>query len=108
MKKFLVLYRSTLSSKEQVAQMTPEAVQASMGAWMAWANRTGAALVEMGAPIGDSTVLRGSPSQGRVGGYSIVQAESLDAAQQIFDGHPHFDVPGSSIELLEMMKTPGM
>jgi len=107
MKKFLVLYRSTISTAERLAKSTPEQAKASMAAWMGWAQRSAAALVEMGAPLGDSTLLKGSPAPGHLGGFSIVQAESIDAAKKIFDGHPHFETPGNSIELLEQLSMPG-
>ena len=78
-----------------------------MAAWMGWAQRTGAALVEMGAPLGEGTLLKGSGAAGYIGGFSIVQAESLDLAKKIFDGHPHFETGGNSIELLELLSMPG-
>ena len=102
MKKFLVLYRSTTSNKEQMTKATPEQMKAHMDAWMGWAKKSGTALVEMGAPLGDSTLIKGTAGQGHIGGYSIVQAESLDAAKKLFEGHPHFEAPSASIELLEL------
>jgi hypothetical protein len=109
MKKFLVLYRSSISAKQQMASATPEQGKAGMDAWMGWAKRSGAALVEMGAPTGDSTLLRGAASTpGFIGGYSIVQADSVDAARKLFDAHPHFEAPGGAIELLELISMPGM
>jgi len=33
MKNFLVLYRSTMSAKEQMMKVTPEQAKASMDAW---------------------------------------------------------------------------
>lgn len=109
MKKFLVLYRSAMSAKEQIQMMkaTPEQAKASMGAWMSWAEKCGPALVDVGAPIGDSALLKGTAGQGHISGYSIVQAESPDAAKRMFDAHPHFDVPGASIEILELLSMPG-
>lgn len=108
MKKYLVLYRSSVPAKEQMMQMTPEQRKASMDAWTSWGEKAGSALVEWGAPTGDSTLLRGTPGPGHIGGYSIVRAESLDAARRLFDGHPHFEDPGASIELLELLPLPGM
>jgi len=108
MRKFLVLYRSTVSNKEQMLKVPPEQRKPIMEAWATWARSTGAALVEMGAPLGDSTVIQGAAGQGHVGGYSLVQAESLEAARGLFDGHPHLGAPGASIELLEVMSMPGM
>ena len=101
MKKFLVLYRSNTSTSERMAKATREQNQAVMSAWRAWAQRAAASLVELGAPLAEPTVLKGSAAPGFVGGFSIVQADSAEAAHKIFDGHPHFENPGNSIELLE-------
>jgi hypothetical protein len=108
MKKFLVLYRSTVSAKDQMMGMTSEQRNASMGEWMNWAKTTGSALADMGAPLGDSTVIKGTPGQGYIGGYSFLQADSLDAAKKLVDAHPHLQMPGASIELIEVMPMPGM
>ncbi|HYQ02850.1 MAG TPA: hypothetical protein VER96_29465 [Polyangiaceae bacterium] len=101
MKKFLVLYRSNVSTSERMAKATPEQNQAVMAGWRAWAQRSAASLVELGAPLSAPTVLKGSAAPGFVGGFSIVQAESAEAAKKVFDGHPHFEHPGNTIELLE-------
>ena len=103
MKKFLVLYRSNTSTPERMANATPDQNQAVMAAWRAWAQRSASSLVELGAPLAPPTVLKGNRAPGFVGGFSIVQAESADAAKKIFDGHPHFENPGNSIELLEQL-----
>ncbi|KND47100.1 MAG: Glutamine synthetase [Parcubacteria bacterium C7867-004] len=34
--------------------------------------------------------------------YSFVEAESLEAAAEIFKGHPHFGIPGGSIEVMKV------
>ncbi len=39
--------------------------------------------------------------------YSIVEAESLETAAQIFEGHPHFGIPGASIEVMTINKNIG-
>jgi hypothetical protein len=107
MKKFLVLYRSTLSAKDQMSKATPEQAKTGMEAWARWAGKSGAALLEMGAPLGDSALIKGTAGPGYIGGYSIVQAESIEGAKRIFEGHPHFASPGASIELLEQLAMPG-
>ena len=108
MKKFLVLYRSAHSTVERIAKSTPEQGQAVMAAWRAWAQRAARSLVELGAPLGESTVLKGaSAGPGYIGGFSVVQAESADVAKKIFEGHPHFEAGGNSIELLELLAMPG-
>ncbi len=108
MKKYLVLYRAPISNHEQMSKATPEQMKASMDSWMAWAKRCGSALVDMGAPLGQTAHLRGTPGAGHIGGYSFLQAESLDAAKKLLDGHPHAEPPGFSIEILEVAAKPGM
>ena len=99
MTKFLVLYRSSVSASEQMAGATPEQAQAGMAAWMEWAESNRDAIVELGSPLGGDS---------DVSGYSIVQAESRDAASDLFSDHPHLHMPGgSSVELLEFLPLPG-
>ncbi len=108
MTKFLVFYRSTMSAKEQMANMTPEMGEAAMAAWGKWFEKHGSAVVEMGSPLGDSTFIKGAAGQDHIAGYSIVEAESAEAAKKILEEHPHFEAPGASIEFLEILPQPGM
>ena len=41
-------------------------------------------------------------------GFSILEADSVDAANKLLDDHPHFHSPGPSIEVLEFLPIPGM
>lgn len=34
--------------------------------------------------------------------YSIVEAESQEAAAKAFEGHPHFGIPGATIEVMSI------
>ena len=43
-----------------------------------------------------------------LGGFSIMQAESKEALAATMKEHPHFSMPDSSIEIVEMMPIPGM
>lgn len=36
--------------------------------------------------------------------YSFVEAESLEAAAEMFKGHPHFGIPGGAIEVMSVNK----
>jgi hypothetical protein len=41
--------------------------------------------------------------------YTIVQAESHEAAAKLFEGHPHFAIfPGDGVEIMEVLPIPGM
>jgi hypothetical protein len=43
-----------------------------------------------------------------VSGFSIVQADSHEAATKLFLGNPHLKIPGGYIEVLEWVSLPGM
>ncbi len=36
--------------------------------------------------------------------YSFVEAESAEAAAKMFEGHPHFGIPGATIEVMGVNK----
>jgi spermidine/putrescine-binding protein len=101
MAKFLVLYRSSKSAAEQMAQGSAEVA----AAWMSWAERAGDAIVDLGAPL--NTVAGTDDSTALVGGFSILQAESAVAVVQVLEGHPHTDM-GGTIQVLEFLSMPGM
>jgi hypothetical protein len=111
MTKFMVLYKSTTSAKEQMANATPEEAKAGMDAWMAWSAEAGNAIVDLGAPLqARSEVHSGSAVDNfsKASGYSILQADSVGDLTALLRKHPHLQMPGSSIEILEMLSMPGM
>jgi hypothetical protein len=102
--KFMILYRGQASAREQIANATPEQVQAGLEAWRAWATKVGYALSDLGAPLTHTThVGPGAASTDGVSGYSILEAGSADEVATLLDGHPHLAMPGSSIEVLEVI-----
>ena len=104
MSKFMILYRGQASAREQMANATPEQVQAGLEAWRAWATKVGYALSDLGAPLAHTThVGPGAASTDGVSGYSILEAGSADEVETLLDGHPHLAMPGSSIEVLEVI-----
>jgi muconolactone delta-isomerase len=52
----------------------------------------------------------GAPVQGDgdVTGYSILQADSRGALDDLLADHPHRHMPGASIDVLEFVALPGM
>ena len=108
MKKFLVLYLSPVSARQQMEGATPEQRKAGMEAWMAWAGRAGKAIVDLGAPLGEGVVVGGEKHPGSIGGFSILQAESEEAIKHVLHGHPHLMMPGASIHVLDFLPMPGM
>jgi hypothetical protein len=103
--KYLVLYRAKTTAAEQMSQGGSEQAQAGMEAWMAWAQRAGDAIVDMGSPLG--LVEAGGDSGDPIGGFSILQADSAEALAEVLAGHPHTEW-GGTIETLEFLTMPGM
>lgn len=112
MAKFMVLYNSTVPPSEMMANATPEQMKASMDEWMAWAGRCGDAIVDLGSPVQSAkriTAGSASASDSQVAGFSVLQADSVDAVTAMLEGHPHLSSPGQpSIEVLEYLPMPGM
>ena len=111
MKKFLVLYKASAAAFQQMMKATPEQQKAGMDAWMVWGKKAASSIVDMGAPLGKTlrvTPGGSSPATNDLGGYSILQAESKEALAESMKGHPHFMMPDSSIEIVELMPPPGM
>ena len=112
MSKFFVLYRAPVSAIEQMmAASTAEQMKAGMDAWMTWMKSHTKAFIDMGAPLGKTkriTAAGVSGTKNEVTGYSIVEAESHEAAAAMFVGHPHLHMPGAYIDVVAVMPVPGM
>ena len=77
--------------------------------WFAWKDKVGTALVDFGAPLMGGIAINPSGNKAnsskQVSGYSIVQAENNEAAQGLFDNHPHLHWhPSASIEVHECVE----
>ena len=111
MKKFMILYLSPVSGRERMEQASPEQMKTSMDEWVAWRTRVGEDHVEFGMPLTAGKHLEGgevTDSTLAVSGYSIVQADSLDAATELLKDHPNLKLPGCSVEVLEFLDMPGL
>ena len=88
MSKFLFLYRGPATPMED---FTPEQSAEQMQAWGAWMGKVGSALADPGSPFGARAAVSdngSSPAPSDQNGYTIVEAESLDAARALTDAHP--------------------
>ena len=113
MTKFLVLYMASKAEFERMMKnSTPEQQKKGMDAWMKWMNENKSSLVDGGAPLGKTKRVDSSGAsntKNEMGGYSVVQAETHDAAAKMFGKeHPHLQVPGAWIEIVEIMPMPGI
>ena len=110
MKKFMVIYHAPMSAIEQVQDASPEEAKEAMEPWMAWAKNCRDGLVDLGTPLGGGqkvTRSGNSPSDRNVTGYSILQAENIEAAQAMVKGHPHLQwAEGCEVEVHEAFPLP--
>lgn len=74
-------------------QGTPRPDAERIAAWTAWFGAMGDALVDHGNPIFESTTV-GSTTDTEIGGYSLIEADSLDDALALTDGCPFLGIGG--------------
>ena len=110
MTKYVFVYHAPVPPADATPP-DPEQVDAVMGAWNAWAGKVGDRLVDFGTPLANGVRVTPdgtSPSSREVAGYSIIEADSLDAAVDLAKVHPHLSMPGGcEIEVHEAQPIPG-
>lgn len=108
MSKYMMIYKGEATD---MADMTEDEAGAVMAKWGAWMESVGPALADIGTPFGPGSSVVDDGSSGAVvglTGYSIVEANSLDHATSLTDGHPYLSEGAGnySIEVFEMMPVP--
>lgn len=106
MSKYIVIYHAPAEVMAQMTNATPEEREEGMKPWMAWAEKCGDQLVYLGTPlVGGAKLLPGGGSEAStrdVAGYSILEADSMDDAKALLEGHPHLGWnAGCEIEIHE-------
>ena len=86
---------------------TPEEGAAVMAKWQAWFGALGDAVVDGGAPVGQSKTVSSSGAADGGGanplsGYSIVKADNIDAAIEMAKGCPILE--HGTVEVAEAME----
>ncbi len=86
---------------------TPEEGAAGMEKWKAWIAGLGEAVVNPGTPLGMSKTVSAdgvsdTDASNKLTGFSVVQADDLDAALEMAKACPFLD--GGTLEVAEMMK----
>jgi hypothetical protein len=111
-----VFLGSKASPKKAAWDALPEAERRAreregIAAWHGWAGRNQSAIVAMGGPLGKTKRVSQDGIQDAsnlMSGYTVVRAESHEAAAQLFEKHPHFTIfPGESVEVMPVMAVPG-
>ncbi len=114
MSKFIALYLIPAGALEEWAKVDPETRQAEeakmQNEWRAWAQKVKGHLRETaGAGKTKRVSTQGvEEAKNNIMMYSFVEAESLEAAAKLFEGHPHLQIPGGTIEVMTANVLPGM
>jgi len=111
MKKFLLLYTAPTETREKMQKATPEEMKEAMQPWMDWFAKVGDGMVDKGFPLRNAmTVTKEGEMPGQVEfvGFTIVQADDMDAALAIAKMSPHLDRDGATVEVHEMWAMPGL
>jgi hypothetical protein len=81
-----------------------------IAAWKAWVDKNQATIVAMGGPLGKTkrASQRGIEDvSNELAAFTIVRADSHQAAAKLFEKHPHFTIfPGESIEIMPVLEIP--
>lgn len=114
MKRFLAVFTGspaamasweTLSDSERQRRQTE-----GLAAWHQWAKDNATSIVEMGGPLSRTKQVTKTGIQdirNNLSGFTVLQADSQEAAARLFLNHPHFTIfPGEGVEVMEILPIP--
>ena len=82
-----------------------------MAAWGAWDERHQALIVTMGGPLGKTKKVTQpgiEDTSNELAAFTIVRADSHQAAAKLFEKHPQFTIfPGDGVEIMPILPIPG-
>jgi hypothetical protein len=114
---YLAVFLGSKTSPKMIAwNALPEAERRSkerdgMAGWKAWVEKHQDAIAAMGGPLGKTKKVtqRGIEDVGNeMGAFTVIRAESHEAAAKLFENHPHFAIfPGEAVEVMPVLPIPG-
>jgi len=114
MKKFFALFAIPAAAVENWKKTTDPAKAKAMSddmmkAWDKWMKDHEKDIVDKGQPLGKTkrvTAQKVSDVRNDLNFYVIVKADSHEAAAELFEDHPHLQIPESSVEIMEIPEMP--
>lgn len=113
MKKFLVLYHAPVAVVDEWKKTEPAKREADeekmMAEWQKWMKDNASIFADAGAGAGKTKRVDAhgtSDTRNDVMLYSIIQADSHEAAAKPFAKHPHLQIPQATIEIMELSPLP--
>jgi hypothetical protein len=115
MKSYLAVFTGkpeSMSNWQNLPEIERQKKEAEgMSAWKKWADDHGSSIVEMGGPLSKTKRISKSgisDVRNNLGAFTIVKADSQEAAAKMFVNHPHFTIfPGDGVEVMEVLPIPG-
>ena len=116
MKNFLAIFTGSPSAmdawKSMDAAQREAKEKAGKEAWMAWGEKYQSSIVDNGNPLGKTKRISAdgiADIRNNMAAYTIVRADSHEAAAKLFEQHPHFSIfPGDAVEVMECLPLPEM
>jgi hypothetical protein len=98
MSKFLVTYHGSEMPDD------PALMEQAKAAFINWVGEAGDAIVDPGAPVRIVSQVASGTAEApvEIGGYSIIQADSLDEAEAVLQSHPYVG-RGGTLQLNEVI-----
>ena len=116
MKKFLAIYLGTAGGMEKWKALDEaerkEKEKTGIEAWNKWGTAHEKSIVDHGSPLGKTKRIDAkgiADTRNEMAAYTVVEAESHEAAARMFENHPHFMIfPGVAVEVMECLPMPKM
>ena len=106
MPKFLAVYTGTPAATPP----DPETMMRGGRAWGEWMQKNASHVVEGGGPLGRTKrVSKAGVADARnnLSAFTIIEAESQEAAAALFENHPHFAIfPGDGVDIMPILPIP--
>ncbi|MDJ0906692.1 MAG: YciI family protein [Woeseiaceae bacterium] len=88
---------------------SPEEGAKNMAEWQAWLGSLGEAVINPGTPLSGTRTVSSDgvePSSSTMSGFTVVEADSIDAAVEMAQSSPFLKTNGT-IDVSEVMELPG-
>ena len=110
MKKFVVIYRVPVETMEEWKKTTSQEEMQKQGKelgekMMAWTKKNEKAFIGEGMPLGKNIRMTkdgAKPETNDLNYMCVVEAESADDVVAMFKDNPHFDIPTSFVDIMEV------
>ena len=110
MKKFVVMYRVPVETMQKWRETTSPEEMMKQGKelgekMMAWTKKNEKAFLDKGMPLGKNVRMTkdgAKPETNDLNYLCVVEAESADDVAEMFKDNPHFDIPTSFVDIMEV------